>query len=89
MFDRLIEVSGIHDPKEVSRTFIKNQEQNQNLLNYLKNLSEKRQIYDDKMVVVRKDIGQLETKLEQEKIKLALSSDDWSQEKIDSELDKL
>ena len=89
MFDRLIEVSGIHNPNELARTFIKNQEQNQNLLNFLKNLSEKRQIVEDEIIIDSKLKQELEVKVESERTRVRIEEEAWDGDKINSEIKSL
>ena len=78
MFEKLENESGITNPMEIAREFIKNQDQKQQLYNYLRLMSSEKQQVMDKIEKSVKEEAILEKQLELQRENKSIAEKTWN-----------
>lgn len=89
MFDRLIQESGITDPMEIAMNFIKDQEQNQHLYNYLRSMKSETQDLQEETKKTKNEVTDIYNKINLEKIAEEKLLKEQSQMKLEFKIDEL
>lgn len=87
MFDRLIQESGIVDPMQIAWNFIKDQDQWQNLYNYLREMKAEGQKYEDDIKKSRNEITSIYRKIDLEKIADERRKKEWEKMNLEKKIE--